>query len=124
LYLVLAPAELPSADPGQDLEIKRIYLLGRYQGGGDGRRLIRQAVEFATGAGAWLLMSLISPMIGRRPLFISLIISVLHALIFGPLATAIHSDHDCLALAFIGITVLLPAICSAIALFFISTQRA
>ena len=51
-YLVLAPPHLPLADASRDLELKRIYLLGRYQGGGTGRRLLAQAVEHATGLGA------------------------------------------------------------------------
>lgn len=55
-YIVAAPAELPSADPEQDLELKRIYLLGRYQGGGTGRRLLAEAITFATSAGSARLL--------------------------------------------------------------------
>ncbi len=51
-YVVVAPPSLPLADASRDLELKRIYLLGRYHGGGTGRRLLAQAVEHATGAGA------------------------------------------------------------------------
>ena len=51
-YAVVAPPDLPSADPVHDLELKRIYLLGRYQGGGLGKRLLGQAVEHATLVGA------------------------------------------------------------------------
>ena len=40
-YVVLAPAALPvAADGGLDLEIKRIYLLHRFQGHGLGRALM------------------------------------------------------------------------------------
>lgn len=55
-YLVLAPAELPSADSDRDVELKRIYLLGRYQGGGTGRRLLEQAVAHARAIGAARLL--------------------------------------------------------------------
>mgnify|MGYP000917977105 CR=1 FL=1 len=51
-YLLLAPAALPGTDPARDLEIKRIYLLGRYQGGGLGRRLLEQAIAQARASGA------------------------------------------------------------------------
>ena len=51
-YVVLAPAALPLADlqPGE-LEIKRIYLLHRFQGGGLGRRLMDSALAQARAAG-------------------------------------------------------------------------
>jgi ribosomal protein S18 acetylase RimI-like enzyme len=55
-YLVLARPALPMADMSGDLELKRIYLLGRYQGGGAGKRLLGQAVEHATLAGAARLL--------------------------------------------------------------------
>jgi ribosomal protein S18 acetylase RimI-like enzyme len=51
-YAVLARPELPKADMERDLELKRIYLLGRYQGGGIGKRLLGKAVEHARSAGA------------------------------------------------------------------------
>ena len=44
------------ANPDEDLELKRIYLLGRYQGNGAGKRLLAQAVEFARAAGAVRLL--------------------------------------------------------------------
>ena len=54
--LVTPPAELPvPLDPG-DLELKRIYLLSRFHGGGVGLHLMRQATEFAQGAGAKRLL--------------------------------------------------------------------
>ncbi|NZA26207.1 GNAT family N-acetyltransferase [Luteimonas sp. SJ-92] len=55
-YAVVARPDLPGADPAHDLELKRIYLLGRYQGGGTGRRLLAQAVAHAASAGAARLL--------------------------------------------------------------------
>lgn len=47
-YVVLAPAELPIPDlAADDLEIKRIYLLHRFQGNGLGKRLLAKAIEQA-----------------------------------------------------------------------------
>ncbi len=46
-YLVIAPPDLPMVEIGQDLELKRIYLLSRYHGGGTGRQLLAQAIEHA-----------------------------------------------------------------------------
>ncbi len=47
-YAVLAPPQLPVADPrDDDLEIKRIYLLHRFQGSGTGRRLMDAAMAHA-----------------------------------------------------------------------------
>ena len=51
-YSVVAPPDLPSADLSCDLELKRIYLLGRYQGSGIGRRLLAAAIEHASLLGA------------------------------------------------------------------------
>jgi ribosomal protein S18 acetylase RimI-like enzyme len=50
-YLVVAPAALPIADAGHDLEVKRIYLLHRVQGRGFGRQLMNMAVDCAAAAG-------------------------------------------------------------------------
>ena len=55
-YLVVARPQLPMADISADLELKRIYLLGRYQGAGVGKRLLGQAVEHARLAGAARLL--------------------------------------------------------------------
>ena len=57
-YAVLAPAALPvEAGEGLDLEIKRIYLLQRFQGRGLGRALmeVAEAEARARGAGRLLL---------------------------------------------------------------------
>jgi diamine N-acetyltransferase len=51
-YAMLSPPDLPvPLEPG-DLEIKRIYLLSRFQGGGVGARLMAAALEAARAAGA------------------------------------------------------------------------
>lgn len=55
-YLVVARPELPMADMSRDLELKRIYLLSRYQGGGAGKRLLAHAVAHATSADAARLL--------------------------------------------------------------------
>ncbi len=47
-YLVVAPAGLPLPDlHDDDVEVKRIYLLHRFQGAGLGRRLMSDAVDYA-----------------------------------------------------------------------------
>ena len=55
-YSVIAPPNLPLADASRDLELKRIYLLGRFQRSGIGRSLLAQAVEHATSVGAARLL--------------------------------------------------------------------
>jgi ribosomal protein S18 acetylase RimI-like enzyme len=52
-YLILGPADLPLVDPDpRDCEIKRVYLLSRYQGGGVGRELVQRAIDEAKSCGA------------------------------------------------------------------------
>lgn len=51
-YVMLCPPDLPIPTTAQDLEIKRIYLLSRFQGGGVGARLMATAVEAAKTSGA------------------------------------------------------------------------
>ena len=51
-YAVLAPPDLPLADASRDLELKRIYLLGRYQGSGTGKRLLAKAMAHAKSVSA------------------------------------------------------------------------
>jgi ribosomal protein S18 acetylase RimI-like enzyme len=47
-YVVLAPSDLPVADPrSDDREIKRIYLLRPFQGAGVGKRLMEAALSEA-----------------------------------------------------------------------------
>jgi len=51
-YCVLTQPDLPEADPGpEDIEIRRIYLLSRFQGGGLGRALMERALDAAREAG-------------------------------------------------------------------------
>jgi ribosomal protein S18 acetylase RimI-like enzyme len=51
-YVALAPPDLPTAVEPLDLEIKRIYLLSRFQGAGVGARLLAAALEAARAVGA------------------------------------------------------------------------
>ncbi len=46
-FAVLSPADLPVAVTPEDIELKRIYLLHRFQGGGLGRRLLEWSVAQA-----------------------------------------------------------------------------
>ncbi len=56
-YLVLAPAAVPVPDPDpSDLEIKRVYLLHRFQGAGLGRQLVDAAAGHARLAGSRRLL--------------------------------------------------------------------
>jgi diamine N-acetyltransferase len=43
-YMVIAPPQLPLPDTSGDVELKRIYLFGKFQGGGIGRRLVTAAI--------------------------------------------------------------------------------
>lgn len=47
-FALLGPSELPETSE-QDLELKRIYLLSRFQGRGCGSALLDQALEVASG---------------------------------------------------------------------------
>lgn len=56
-YAVVAPAKLPLEDlSADDLELKRIYLLSRFHGGGVGRDLMRHAVAESRSRGARRLL--------------------------------------------------------------------
>lgn len=55
-YMVVAPPQLPLPDTSGDLELKRIYLLGRFHGGGIGKRLVSAAIAHSTAAGARRLL--------------------------------------------------------------------
>ncbi|WP_397401802.1 GNAT family N-acetyltransferase [Phenylobacterium sp.] len=55
-YAVLCPVDLPVPSGPMDLELKRIYLLSRYQGGGVGALLLASVIAAATGAGATRLL--------------------------------------------------------------------
>lgn len=45
-FMVVAPPDLPLEVTEADLEIKRIYLLSKFQGGGAGRRMVQAAVAY------------------------------------------------------------------------------
>lgn len=51
-YVMLSPPDLPVPTDAHDLEIKRIYLLSRFQGGGVGARLMDAALNAARSGGA------------------------------------------------------------------------
>ena len=50
-YVVLSPPDLPVASTDRDMELKRIYLLHRFQGAGLGRALMEWSVEQARSLG-------------------------------------------------------------------------
>jgi ribosomal protein S18 acetylase RimI-like enzyme len=55
-FMVVAPPQLPLPDTAGDLELKRIYLLGKFQGGGLGKRLVAASVAHSIAAGAKRLL--------------------------------------------------------------------
>lgn len=56
-FALMTPAELPVSDPRpDDLELKRIYLLHRFQGGGQGRALMDVAIARARERGSRRLL--------------------------------------------------------------------
>jgi ribosomal protein S18 acetylase RimI-like enzyme len=47
-FMVVAPADLPLPDlSGADIELKRIYILSKFQGGGTGTKFINEALRRA-----------------------------------------------------------------------------
>ena len=56
-YAVLAPSDLPVPDPHPgEVEVKRVYLLNRFQGSGLGKLLMSHAIERARAEGARRLL--------------------------------------------------------------------
>ena len=56
-YIVVTPPDLPIENPQpDDLELKRIYLLHRFQGEGIGKRLMQTAIDYAREWGARRLL--------------------------------------------------------------------
>lgn len=50
-YALLTPPDLPIDTDGGDIELRRIYILSKWHGGGLGRRLIEASIEHARAAG-------------------------------------------------------------------------
>ena len=50
-YAAMVPSELPVAPEPRDVELRRIYLLRRFQGGGLGAALMATVIDAATQAG-------------------------------------------------------------------------
>jgi len=55
-YAMLSPPDLPVETGPGDVELKRLYLLSRFHGGGDGAALMAAAVEAAGRRGATRLL--------------------------------------------------------------------
>ena len=51
-YVMLVPPEHPELQQPGDIELKRVYVLGPWQGGGNGRALMAQALNIAQRRGA------------------------------------------------------------------------
>jgi ribosomal protein S18 acetylase RimI-like enzyme len=50
-FALLTPPDLPIESDAGDIELRRIYLLSKWQGGGLGRRLIETAIDHARATG-------------------------------------------------------------------------
>jgi ribosomal protein S18 acetylase RimI-like enzyme len=56
-FMLVAPARLPLPDLSpRDREIKRIYMLGKFQGGGTGKKLVAEALAHARARNAARLL--------------------------------------------------------------------
>lgn len=55
-YMVIAPPQLPIPDTSNDVELKRIYLLSKFQGGGVGKRLVSVAIKHSSSVPAKRLL--------------------------------------------------------------------
>lgn len=55
-FMVVAPPQLPLTDTAGDLELKRIYLLDKFQGRGLGKKLVAAAVAHSIAAKAKRLL--------------------------------------------------------------------
>lgn len=51
-YVMLTPPDHPGLRQDGDIELKRIYMLGPWQGGGNGKRLLDLAIDTARQGGA------------------------------------------------------------------------
>jgi diamine N-acetyltransferase len=68
-YVMLVPPEHPELQETGDWELKRIYLLGPWQGGGNGRALLEQAFEVAATRAAQRLILAVYESNGRAMAF-------------------------------------------------------
>jgi len=56
-FMAVAPAQLPLPDLSpRDMELKRIYILGRFHGGGLGKRFLQEAIQHARSCDAERLL--------------------------------------------------------------------
>lgn len=61
-YAMLTPPDLPiAADPAQDMELKRIYLLGGWQGGGHGDTIMAMVIAQTRRRGGKRLLLAVYP---------------------------------------------------------------
>lgn len=69
-YALLTPPDLPvETDPATDIELKRIYLLGPWQGGGNGDKVMDMVTAHAKGCGASRLLLAVYPQNDRARRF-------------------------------------------------------
>jgi ribosomal protein S18 acetylase RimI-like enzyme len=68
-YALLTPCTLPVPPEPGDYELKRIYLLGPWQGGGNGDALMEQAIEVARERGTRRLLLAVYPQNDRARRF-------------------------------------------------------
>lgn len=50
-FALLTPPDFPIATDDNDVELRRIYVLGKWHGGGLGRKLIEETITYARAAG-------------------------------------------------------------------------
>ncbi len=68
-YVMLVPPEHPELQKAGDIELKRIYLLGPWQGGGNGKMLLQQAFDIAVARSAQRLILAVYESNGRAVAF-------------------------------------------------------
>jgi diamine N-acetyltransferase len=68
-YALITPPDLPISTSPKDLELKRIYLLGPWQGGGNGDALMGLVMSEAMGRGAKRLLLAVYPQNDRARRF-------------------------------------------------------
>ncbi|WP_022682007.1 GNAT family N-acetyltransferase [Sphingobium bisphenolivorans] len=68
-YAMLTPPDLPTETCADDIELKRIYLLGGWQGAGHGDALMQRVVDEAKAQGAARLLLAVYPQNDRAKRF-------------------------------------------------------